>query len=64
MAQPSPVLPTVSWPGRENLVPRRDIARREHHVAETRETLRGEARVMVQVMCAGPLRRMVITKTR
>ncbi|MGV9776909.1 hypothetical protein [Streptosporangium sp. NPDC003464] len=63
MAQPSPVLPTVSWPGREDMVPRGEIARRDYRVAGRRERLRveaGEARIMVQVMCAGPLRRLVI----
>ncbi|GAA4227230.1 hypothetical protein FHR32_000209 [Streptosporangium album] len=62
MAQPSPVLPTVSWPIGDP-VPSRKLAGRDYTAAGTREKLQvraGDAPIGARVTCYGPLRRVLI----
>ncbi|MET8338039.1 hypothetical protein ABZV14_10785 [Streptosporangium canum] len=62
MAQPSPVTPTVSRPVGDLMIGP-DIAKREYRTAGTREEFRvvtGRVPVSVQVMCSGPLRRLLV----
>ncbi|OUC94075.1 hypothetical protein [Streptosporangium minutum] len=62
MAQPSPVMPTVSRPVGDLMIGP-DIAKQEYKKAGTREEFRvvtGRVPVSVQVMCSGPLRRLLV----